>query len=162
MKNSVNTIYVIAMPSVEVTETPEMAADRAAHIQRFFDGDLPDPERRPKKFIRPRCRLVLGDVSSKPAVADNESIHASVFLPADGTAGRLFAMHSENMKGVPLSSLAGTEAPDVYLESAEDMVSTLKHYIVLFPCDDYVIRESVTSGDGSRLAQVTSRLSIPL
>ncbi len=156
-----NTIYVIAMKPKAMQETPDMAADRVAWLRKWLKGcDIPDSELRPKNLIRPQCRLVLGDISTPPPTADGESVYASLFLPAVGTAECLFARHSKDMKDSPFAEAYGTDDPDTYMEAAEDMACTLDNYLRHTPDEDYILRESFTSGDGSRRGRVTSRLSI--
>lgn len=156
-----NTIYVIAMKPKAMLETPDMAVDRVAWLRKWLKGcDIPDSELRPKNLIRPQCRLVLGDISTAPPTADGESVYASLLLPADGAAKRLFSRHSEDMKDSPFAETYGTDDPDTYLKSAEDMTCTLDNYLRHTPDEDYILRESFTSGDGSRRGRVTSRLSI--
>lgn len=172
-----NTIYVISMPDIAMTETPGMAADRIRDLQRFIDCDIPDSERLPRRVVRPRCRLALGEISAPPPIGNGESVYASVFLPSRDGAERLFARHAEDTKDggtcatserdAFLKSFSGavflrTADGDVFLMEADSMVHTLMTLLYIRPEDDYVIREYVTSADGSRLVRVSSRLSIPL
>lgn len=158
-----NTIYVVSMPSVEVTETPDMAVRRIASVlNEYPDCEIPDSERLPKRLVRERCRLVLGDYSIAPSVADGECVWASVFMPARGSARRLFARHSKAMRERPFAKLYATDDPHTYLEPAGDMAASLKRFIDFYHGDDdCIIKETVTATDGSRRVRLTSRLTNP-
>lgn len=172
-----NTIYIISMPEIAMTETPVMAADRMRDLQRFVGCGIPDSERLPKRIVRPRCRLALGKISTPPPIGDGESVYASILLPSCGAAERLFARHAEDtrdggtcatseldafLKSFTGSVFLRTADGDVFLMEADSMVHTLMTLLYIRPEDDYVIREYVTSADGSRLVRVSSRQSIPL